>query len=122
MKVQELKKKRRLKRKKHIRKNMFGTQEKPRLSINRSLQHIYVQIIDDNSQATLASASTLDKDIKASLEGKSKKEQSKLVGEAIAKRALAANINTVCFDRNGFLYHGRIKELADAARKGGLKF
>ncbi len=122
MKVQELKKKRRLKRKKHIRKNMFGTQEKPRLSINRSLSHIYVQIIDDDNHKTLVSASTLDNEIKAALEGKTKKEQSKLVGEAIAKRALAANINTVCFDRNGFLYHGRIKELADAARKGGLKF
>lgn len=122
MKVQELKKKRRIKRKKHIRKNMFGTQERPRMTVSRSLHHIYVQLIDDDNHKTLVTASTLDKEIKVSLEGKSKKEQSKLVGEAIAKRALAANIKTVCFDRNGFLYHGRIKELADAARKGGLKF
>ncbi len=122
MKAQELKIKRRLKRKKHIRKDMFGTQERPRMSVSRSLSHIYVQLIDDDNQRTLVSASTLDKEIKALLEGKSKKEQSKLVGEVIAKKAMAANINTVCFDRNGYLYHGRIKELADAARNGGLKF
>ncbi len=122
MKAQELKKNRRIKRKKHIRKNMFGTQERPRMSVSRSLQHIYVQLIDDDNHQTLVSASTLDAEIKALLEGKSKKEQSKLVGEAVAKRAIEAKINTVCFDRNGFLYHGRIKEMADAARKGGLKF
>jgi large subunit ribosomal protein L18 len=112
----------RLKRKKRIRKNIFGSQDRPRMSVFRSANHIYAQIIDDTKGTTLASASTLDgefKDLK--VEGK-KAEIAKAVGSLIGKRALDKGITKVVLDRNGFLFHGRIKSLSDGAREAGLNF
>lgn len=103
-----------------IRKKVVGTAQKPRLSVFRSNTGIYVQLIDDNTGATLVSASSMDKDIKA--QKGSKVEQSKLVGGAIAKKAAALAITTCVFDRGGNLYHGRVKALAEGAREGGLQF
>ena len=105
-----------------VRKTLSGTPEKPRLCVFRSLKNISVQIIDDVSGTTLVAASTLDKDIKAQAAYGGNKAAAKLVGEAVAKKALAKGIETVAFDRGGFLYHGRVKELADGAREVGLKF
>lgn len=93
---------------------------RPRLSIHRSGQHIYAQIIDDAQGATLASASTMDKEYKG--KAGANMESAKAIGELIAKRAIAAKVETVVFDRGGFLYHGRVKALADAAREAGLNF
>ena len=112
----------RLKRKKRIRKNIFGTQDRPRMSVFRSSKHIYAQIVDDTRGTTLVSASTLDREFKENkVEGK-KAEIAKFVGSLIGKRALDKGITKVVLDRNGFLYHGRIKELSNAAREAGLKF
>jgi large subunit ribosomal protein L18 len=108
---------RRIKIKAHIRTKIAGTAEKPRMSVFRSNKQIYVQVIDDKTGKTLASASSL-----ALTEKLAKKEQAAKVGELIAKSAQEAGVTTVIFDRNGYLYHGRVKELADAARNGGLKF
>jgi large subunit ribosomal protein L18 len=108
---------RRLKIKTRVRGKINGTKERPRLSVYRSNKQIYAQVIDDVSGVTLASASSLKLEEKLP-----KKEMAAKVGEMIAKNALEAGIEKVAFDRNGYLYHGRIKELADAARKGGLKF
>jgi large subunit ribosomal protein L18 len=88
----------------------------------RSLNHIYLQVVDDASGNTLAAASTLDQDIKGELNGKNKTAQAGIVGTAVAKKALAKGINQVVFDRGGYKYHGRVKALAEAARQGGLKF
>lgn len=119
----ELKKIRRARRKMSIRKKIFGTPEKPRLSVFRSLNNIFAQLIDDTTGRVLVSASTIDKEIKPILTQKlTKIEESKIVGKAIAERALANNITSVVFDRNGYIYHGRVKALADAARENGLKF
>ncbi len=107
---------RRIKIKFRIRKNVNGTTERPRLSVFRSNKQIYAQVIDDLNGKTLAAASSLG------LEKLPKKDQAQKVGELVAKNAQAAGITTVVFDRNGYLYHGRVQELADAARKGGLKF
>lgn len=112
----------RLMRHERVRKYLSGTPEKPRLCVFRSLKNISVQLIDDVSGTTLAAASTLDKDIKAQAAYGGNKAAAKLVGEAVAKKALAKGIETVAFDRGGFLYHGRVKELADGAREAGLKF
>lgn len=109
----------RARRKRRIRKNVNGTQERPRLSVYRSTTHIYAQVIDDEANTTLASSSTLVKGV--STDG-TKTEQAKAVGQAIAKACLAKGIEKVVFDRNGFLYHGRIKALAEAAREAGLNF
>ncbi len=109
--------KKRLKIKKRIRAKISGTASKPRMSVFRSNKQIYVQVIDDLSGKTLAAASSL-----GITEKVSKKEISAKVGELIAKKVQEAGISTVVFDRNGYLYHGRVKELADAARNGGLKF
>lgn len=112
----------RLKRKKRIRKNIFGDPKRPRLSVFRSSKHIYAQIIDDTKLATLVSASTLDKEFKKNkVEGK-KVDIAKAVGSLIGKRALDKGIKNVVLDRNGFLYHGRIKSLSDGAREAGLNF
>jgi len=108
---------RRIKIKLGIRSKISGTGEKPRMTVFRSNKQIYVQIIDDKSGKTLASASSLKIEEKVN-----KKEQAAKVGEIISKNALEAGITSVVFDRNGYLYHGRVKEVADAARKGGLKF
>jgi large subunit ribosomal protein L18 len=110
----------RLKRHLRIRKNLSGTPDKPRLSVFRSNKQIYAQIIDDVKGVTLVSASTLDKELNVSNGGNV--EAAKLVGELVAKRALSLNIQNVVFDRGGYLYHGRVKALADAARAAGLQF
>ena len=113
----------RLKRKSRVRKNVKGTPEKPRLSIFKSAKHIYAQIIDDSQAATLIDASSLSKDIQGQIQGKGgNKEGAAIVGQAIAERALKKGIKKVVFDRNGFLYHGRVKALADSARENGLQF
>jgi len=110
----------RFKRKKRIRARVEGTAERPRLAVFRSNAHLYAQVIDDVKGHTLVAASTSEEDLKskvgATIEG------AKSVGQLIAKRALAKNVSLVVFDRGGYLYHGRIKALADAAREGGLKF
>jgi large subunit ribosomal protein L18 len=103
-----------------IRKKIAGTAQKPRLSIFRSNSDIYAQLIDDDNGFTLAAASTRDKDIAAQKGTKS--EKSKLVGQAIARKATELGLNTVVFDRGGYLYHGRVKSVADGAREGGLQF
>jgi large subunit ribosomal protein L18 len=110
---------RRAKIKRRIRKNIFGSSEQPRLSVFRSNKQIYAQIIDDNSGKTLVSASSYKN--KATETG-SKKDQAAVVGKEVAEKAIKAGITTVVFDRNGYLYHGRVKTLADSAREGGLKF
>ena len=110
---------RRLKIKQRVRKNVHGTPERPRLSVYRSNTGMYAQIIDDEAGRTLVSASSL-KDKKAS--GIPKIEQAKIVGQAIAEKAKAAGIELVVFDRSGYLYHGRVKALVDAAREAGLNF
>lgn len=107
---------RRIKIKYRIRKSVNGTPERPRLSVFRSNKQIYAQVINDLTGTTLASASSLG------LETMPKKEQAAKVGALVAEKALAAGITSVVFDRNGYLYHGRVKELADAARNGGLNF
>ncbi len=112
----------RLERHKRVRKNLYGTPEKPRLCVFRSNKNISVQVINDVNGTTLVSASTLDKELKGQIEYGGNKEAAKKVGEAIAKRALEKGIETVAFDRGGYLYHGRVKELAEGAREAGLKF
>lgn len=102
-----------------IRKKISGTAERPRLSVYRSNRAIYCQLIDDVAGKTLAAASTMDKDVPTT---GTKTEQSKVVGKLLAERAKAAGIETLVFDRGGYLYHGRVKALADGAREGGLKF
>jgi large subunit ribosomal protein L18 len=109
----------RLKRKIHIRKNLSGTAERPRMTVFRSNRSLYIQIIDDTKGYTLASASTLEEDlrnIKANTEGAAQ------LGEIMGKRLLEKNIKTVVFDRNGYLYHGLVKAMADGARKAGIQF
>jgi large subunit ribosomal protein L18 len=113
------------KRKLRIRKKMDGTVERPRLSVFRSAKHIYAQVVDDSAGKTLLTVSTLSKDVKGSLQENKdakKTDAAKAVGQAIAKACLAKGISKVVFDRNGFLYHGRIRALADAAREAGLSF
>ena len=105
-----------------IRKIVSGTPEQPRMTVFRSNKQIYVQFIDDLAGVTLATASSLDKEIAADAAGKNKCEIAALVGKLAAERATAKGISTVSFDRNGYLYHGRVKEVANGARKGGLKF
>jgi|SRR3970040_2371183 large subunit ribosomal protein L18 len=113
----------RLRSKIRIRKKVFGTPEKPRLSIYRSLNNIYGQIIDDSNGKTLASASSLSKEIAEDIKSaKGKTAKSKLVGKLVAQKAVEQNISTVIFDRNGFKYHGRVQAFAEGAREGGLKF
>jgi len=107
---------RRIKIKYRIRKRVFGTAERPRMRVFRRNKQIYVQIINDLNGTTLASASSMG------LEAMPKIQQAEKVGELVAKKALEAGISSVVFDRNGYLYHGRVKQLADAARKGGLNF
>ncbi|HLL52549.1 MAG TPA: 50S ribosomal protein L18 [Myxococcaceae bacterium] len=111
----------RLKRKNRIRRKVSGTSERPRLTIYKSLNHIYAQVVDDTSGRTLAAASSLSKELKGQDEG-DKKAAAKRVGTLIAQKCKAANVEAVVFDRNGFPYHGRIAAVADAAREGGLKF
>jgi len=111
-----------LRRKYHVRKKVFGTPDRPRLSVFRSNRHIYAQIIDDVAGVTLASASTRSKALRDRVTRGSNKAAAAAVGEAVAKQALQVGINCVCFDRNRYKYHGRVKALAEAARKAGLVF
>ena len=114
--------KRALRAKRHlrVRKKISGTPERPRLSVYRSEKNIYAQIIDDVNAVTLVSASTIDKDLKVKAGGN--KEAAKMIGEAVAKRALDKGITEVVFDRGGYVYHGRVQTLAESAREAGLKF
>jgi large subunit ribosomal protein L18 len=109
-------------RKLRIRKKVVGTPERLRLSVFRSARHIYAQVIDDTKGATLAHASTLSKELEGKLDGKNKTEEAKAVGKLLGELCKKKGIDKVAFDRNGFIYHGRIKALADAAREAGLKF
>lgn len=112
----------RLRRHVRVRKHVFGTSDKPRLNVFRSLTSIYAQIIDDNAGQTLVSASSIDHDLREKMEGLTKTEQAKLVGKAVADRAKEKGIETVVFDRGGYRYAGRIKALAEGARESGLVF
>ena len=112
----------RLKRKKRIRKKIHGTPERPRLSVFRSARHIYAQIIDDTVGRTLVAASTADQQAKAAPKFKNKVEAAIFVGKLVGERALGQGIKEVVFDRNGFLYHGRVESLSKGARKAGLIF
>ena len=113
----------RLKRKSRVRKTVRGTAERPRLSVFRSARHIYAQIIDDDSASTLVGASSMSKDLQTEIESNGGNcRGAALVGERIAKQALEKGIKRVVFDRNGFLYHGRVKTLAESAREHGLEF
>ena len=113
----------RVRRKKHIRKTIRGTASRPRLCVFRSSRHIYAQLIDDVAGRTLASASSLESSVQSACGDESgKQDVAKAVGAAVATRAKEAGVEQVTFDRNGYLYHGRVKALADAAREGGLQF
>lgn len=109
-------------RKLSIRKKVSGTAERPRLTVFRSSKHIYAQVVNDDAHATIATASTLDEQLLPQLAGLKKSEKAKKVGAAIAERLKAKGIDKVVFDRNGYIYHGRVMALADAAREAGLKF
>lgn len=110
------------KRKKRIRSKIFGDPKRPRLAVYKSNTNIYAQVVNDIEGKTLVSASTLDKNLKSKLKAGSKVEAAKQVGALVAEKALAKSIKEVVFDRSGFLFHGRVKALADAAREKGLKF
>lgn len=112
----------RIQRHARVRKDVFGTPERPRLCVYRSLSNIFAQVIDDVNGKTLVAASSLDSELKGKFKNGGNKEAAKAVGEAVGKKAVDKGIETVCFDRGGFLYHGRVKELADGARSAGLKF
>jgi len=105
-----------------VRKNIMGSAERPRLNVFRSLSGIYAQVIDDQSGNTLASASTVDRELREKVKGLKKSEQAKLIGQTVAERARSKGIQTVVFDRGGYRYSGRVKALADGAREGGLQF
>jgi len=111
----------RLKRKARIRRKLSGTPQRPRLSVYKSLKHIYAQVVDDSSSKTLAFASSLSKELKGNTEG-DKKADALRVGKLIAEKCKAVNVESVVFDRNGCPYHGRIAAVAEGARKAGLKF
>ncbi len=111
-----------LRRKYHVRKRVFGTPDRPRLSVFRSNRHIYAQIIDDVAGATLISASTRAKGLREQLPNSGDKKAAEAIGQAVAKQALGVGIKCVCFDRNRYKYHGRVRALAEAVRKAGLVF
>ena len=112
----------RVKRKFAIRKRIHGTAERPRLSVFRSAKHVYAQAIDDVTGRVLAAASDTEASVKQTVDGKPKKERARSVGKAIGEKLVALKVTTVVFDRNGFIYHGRVKEVADGAREAGLQF
>ncbi len=112
----------RARRHSRVRKNLSGTNERPRLAVFRSVAEIYAQVIDDAAGNTLVSASTVDKELREKIKGMKKSEQAKLVGKTVAERAKSKGITAVVFDRGGFKYIGRVKALADGAREGGLQF
>lgn len=112
----------RQRRHQRVRRRVHGTPERPRLTVFRSLRHIHAQVVDDTQGHTLVAASTLDGEVRGQLADKDKSAQAAVVGEVLAKRALVAGVEQVVFDRSGYKYHGRVKSLADAARKAGLEF
>ena len=112
----------RLQRHKRVRRKVSGTTQRPRLCVFRSSNNIYAHIIDDTNRVTLVAASSLEADVKGAVNHTGNKEAAKLVGQLVAKKAVEKGITEVVFDRGGYLYHGRIKELAEAAREAGLKF
>ena len=112
----------RLQRHKRVRRKVFGTPQRPRLCVFRSSNNIYAQIIDDTNRVTLVAASSLDEAVKGAVNHTGNKEGAKMVGEMVAKKAVEKGITEVVFDRGGYIYHGRIKELAEGAREAGLKF
>lgn len=112
----------RVKRHMRARKKIHGTAERPRLNVFRSEKHIYAQIINDDLGSTMVAASSLDKELADKISNGSNKEAAKLVGELVGKKAIEAGIAKVVFDRGGYIYHGRVKELAEAARQAGLEF
>ncbi|PJF37467.1 MAG: 50S ribosomal protein L18 [Candidatus Thermofonsia Clade 1 bacterium] len=112
----------RLRRHYRVRRKVKGTPERPRLVVYRSLEHIYAQVIDDTIGHTLASASTIDSEVRKLLAGKKKTEEAQVVGRVVAERAKSAGVQKVVFDRGGNQYHGRVKALAEAAREAGLEF
>jgi len=113
----------RLKKKQHIRKKIIGTPQRPRLVVYKSLKHIYAQLVDDTNQRTIVGISSLAKDLKDEVaKAKNKVEAAGILGDRIARKALELKYDNVVFDRNGYIYHGRVKAVAEAARKGGLKF
>jgi len=118
----DIKRQARIKRKKRIRKNMTGTPQRPRLSVFRSARHVYAQIVDDTRGATVVAASSVEKTVKSQPRFENKIAQAMHIGQLIAERAAEKGIKKVVFDRNGFLYHGRIKAISDGARKAGLDF
>jgi large subunit ribosomal protein L18 len=113
----------RLRKKHHIKKKVIGTPQRPRLVVYKSLKHIYTQLVDDTSQKTITGLSSLSNDLKDDIsKAKNKLEVAGIVGDRIAKKALDLKFDSIVFDRNGYIYHGRVKAVAEAARKGGLKF
>jgi large subunit ribosomal protein L18 len=112
----------RQKRKARVRTRIFGTEQRPRLSVFRSAKHIYAQLVVDSTGSTILAASTLSPELRSELGGLKKSDAAKKVGELIGRKAAEKNIRKVVFDRNGFLYHGRIKALAEGARESGLEF
>lgn len=122
MNISEKKRLARLRRHRRVRKKISGTADRPRLNVYRSLTHIYGQMVDDTAGHTLASASTVDREVRSAVKGLGKTEQARVVGQVLARRALEKGIKLVIFDRGGWVYHGRIKALAEGARKEGLEF
>ncbi len=122
MKYGSIKVQRRMRRKRGLTKRVRGTSERPRLTVSRSLKHIYAQVIDDRSGVTICATSTRDRELRGKIPKGSGVEAAKVVGGALAELAKSKNVGAVCFDRNGYKYHGRVKALADAAREGGLSF
>ena len=122
VKISNPKLRKRLKRKVHIRLRVTGTAERPRLSVFRSARYVYAQAIDDTTGRVLAAASELDATVKTQLAGKAKKERARIVGKAVGEKLIATGVKAVVFDRNGFIFHGRVKEIADGARDAGLQF
>ena len=122
MRAARIKAARRERRKHRIRKRVFGSPERPRLTVFRSCQHLYAQIIDDTRGETVCEASTMSKDLRGAAAGRPNAAAAKVVGVALAQRAKAKGVTRVCFDRNGYRYHGVVKALGDAARENGLSF
>ena len=122
VKVANDKLRKRLRRKVSIRLRITGTAERPRLSVFRSAKHVYVQAIDDTTGRVLAASSDLEGTLKGQVAGKPKKERARAIGKAIGEKLVAQNVKAVVFDRNGFIFHGRVKEVADGARDAGLQF
>lgn len=122
MSQRELVQARRLRRQRHVRKRLFGTPERPRLAVFRSSKHIYAQVINDQTSTTLASASTLESEIRGQHPYGGNKAAATTVGRVLAERAKKAGIDKICFDRRSYKYHGRVQALADAAREAGLQF